>query len=605
MLVDENTCLQCGECFKACEHNAREFSDDTERFFADLGKGEAISVIFAPAFAANYPNEYKRILGYLRSKGVRSAYSVGFGADICTWGYLKYITDNHFYGGISEPCPSVVSYVEKYIPQLLPKLVPVQSPMMCMAIYMKKYLHMTDKIAFISPCMAKNIEIHDPNNHGYVEYNVTFQKLLEHIGGAYMQSQEYAGEVGYGLGQMYPMPGGLRENVEFFLGPDVLVRQVEGTHEVYKYFHEYLERVEKNKELPFMVDVLNCGRGCLYGTATEPSRNTDDVYLTSAKFRSSIEREAPKKSRRNKNNGTPWSWGLTPQQRLENLMYQFRELNISDFIRVFSNRKVDLKEPGVADLNRIYESMNKRTDESRRINCACCGYSTCKDMATAIYNGVNVKENCIHYIKDLADQEREEVERLHDETVKEQQEHEERLQEVIGQFENLGTAITELADANELTANEATNIAQGVSAISQQCEELTASLGIFSDFIQVYKDSNEDISGIASQTNLLSLNASIEAARAGDSGRGFAVVADEIRNLSNSTTELINANEKHANEIVPKITTSIDAIKELVEQINEMANKVATIAATTEEISAQSATIQSLSDGIQDAVKEV
>ncbi len=602
MLVDEKTCLECGECFKACEHGAREFTDDTERFFADLAAGQQISVIFAPAFTANYPNEYKRILGYLRSKGVRYAYSVSFGADICTWGYLKYITDNQFYGGISEPCPSVVTYVEKYLPELLPKMVPIQSPMMCTAIYIKKYLKLTDKLAFISPCMAKELEIHDPNNNGYVEYNVTFQKLLESIGNNYMQSPEYEGEVDYGLGQMYPMPGGLRENVEFFLGEDVLIRQVEGTNEVYKFFHEYLERVNGHKELPFMVDVLNCGRGCLYGTATEPERNTEEVYLASAKFRGQISRQEEKKHQKLK---TPWSWGLTPERRLENLMAQFANLNINDFIRVFSNRKVEIRTPDNATLNQIFNDMNKTTEESRNINCACCGYKSCREMAAAIYNGVNQKENCIHYIKDLAEQEREKIEALHEETIKGQEIHEQKMRDVIAEFTNLGDALSELADANEMTANEATNIAQVVSHINQQCDELTDSLGIFSDFIDVYRTSNENISGIAKQTNLLSLNASIEAARAGESGRGFAVVADEIRNLSNGTTELINENEQHANEIIPKITSSIDAIKILVDNIGEMSNKIATIAATTEEISAQSTTIQDLSNGIQEQVKNI
>ena len=43
-----------------------------------------------PAFIANYPAQYKRILGYLKELGVSHIYSVSFGADICTWGYLKY-----------------------------------------------------------------------------------------------------------------------------------------------------------------------------------------------------------------------------------------------------------------------------------------------------------------------------------------------------------------------------------------------------------------------------------------------------------------------------------------------------------------------------------
>ena len=65
--VDPEKCIGCGACFDVCEHQARSFYDDTEEFFADLKKGQKISVLLAPAFAANYPKEYKQILGGLKS----------------------------------------------------------------------------------------------------------------------------------------------------------------------------------------------------------------------------------------------------------------------------------------------------------------------------------------------------------------------------------------------------------------------------------------------------------------------------------------------------------------------------------------------------------
>lgn len=83
--VDEIKCVACGACFDSCEHNAREFRDDTERFFEDLQKGEGISVLWAPAFSTNYPNEYKRILGGLKRLGINRIISVSFGADITIW----------------------------------------------------------------------------------------------------------------------------------------------------------------------------------------------------------------------------------------------------------------------------------------------------------------------------------------------------------------------------------------------------------------------------------------------------------------------------------------------------------------------------------------
>lgn len=164
--------MACGACFDVCEHHARAYRDDTEQFFEDLTRGEKISVLIAPAFKANYPDEYESVLGGLKKLGVNRFISISFGADITTWGYLNYVQKYNFLGGISQPCPAVVGYIERYIPELLPKLFPVQSPLMCGAIYCRKELGITDKLAFISPCIAKKLEMEEPENKGLVQYNV-------------------------------------------------------------------------------------------------------------------------------------------------------------------------------------------------------------------------------------------------------------------------------------------------------------------------------------------------------------------------------------------------------------------------------------------------
>lgn len=606
--VDSEKCIACGACFDACEHNAREYQDDTKSFFTALEAGKKISVILAPAFLANYPHEYKKVLGYLKEKGVNHIYSVSFGADITTWGYLKYITEHQFLGGISQPCPAVVNYVEKYIPELLPKMMPIHSPMMCMAIYIKKYLKCDDELAFISPCIAKKTEITDPNCYGYVKYNVTFKKLFEMIGNKYQGCKEYEDELEYGMGALYPMPGGLRENVEHFLGKEQVVRQVEGEEEAYRYLHEYLERIRTNRRQPFMVDILNCSKGCIYGTATEPERNTDDVMLTLSDMRNrASDRTETKKGLfwKKGKNGSPWDDSVPENERLANLMKAFADLDINDFVRKYTNKNVVIKEPSEHEIQEIFTSMNKTDAASQKINCESCGYSSCRNMAKAIYNHVNVKENCVHYVKSVAENEKEKIQNLMEEEQQKQEIHNQKLADITEQFVSLSDNIDQLGAANETSANEATTLAQHIQEISNFCQQLNSSLATISDFINIYKASNEDISSIAGQTNLLSLNASIEAARAGEAGRGFAVVASEIRELSDSTKNLIVENDAKAEEIIPKINASIDSIKDLIENINEMNEKVATIAATSEEISSQTSCVQSMADELRDAVENI
>ena len=602
--VDQEACVQCGSCFDSCGHNARDYYDDTEDFFRDLKNGKKISVIVAPAFLANYPREYGKILGYLKQKGVNHIYSVSFGADITTWGYLRYITEHNFIGGISQPCPAIVSYIEKYIPELIPRLVPIHSPMMCMAIYIKKYLKLEDSLAFLSPCIAKKTEITDPNTYGYVKYNVTYDHMMKVIGRAYEQCAEAGDEIDYGFGSIYPTPGGLRENIEHFLGKECMVRQIEGEERAYQYLHEYLGRVKGNKTLPFMVDALNCEKGCIYGTATEQSRNTEDVLFEINRLRNRYKTDS-RKGLFGKKERSPWAKNISPAQRLANFYAQFKDLKLEDFIRKYTDKHLVIKKPSEAELNKIYESMNKQTEIQRSMNCSACGYHTCEEMAVAIYNGVNFKENCIHYVKDMVQREKEVIVQRNEQEKEEQKRKDLQFEKILETFGQMRASLADLAAGNLQSANEATVMATAVSGLNTYCQAVKEEIGKVSEFLDEYKESNEEIIEVSSQTNLLALNASIEAARAGEAGRGFAVIAEEVRTLSDNTKQLIERNSANGNELIPAINKCIEDINEIVATVRDFNEKIMTIAASAEEISAQNDMISDIATDLQESMKQL
>lgn len=270
IIIDDEKCIKCGSCIQACSHGSRTYTDDMNTFLTDLRNGTEIAMIAAPSIKVAFDGNWRHALQWLRNQGIKKIYDVSFGADICTWGHLRYLEKNPGKKIISQPCAAVVNYVLRHKPELISNLSPIQSPMACLAIYMRRVLGYTGKIAAISPCIAKIDEFHET---GLIDYNVTMEHLKTFFDkkGVDLPKIKIYSEFEFdgvqGMeGAIYPKPGGLMRNL-LIHKPGLNVITAEGPGRLYRELDIYGEQREKC--LPDVFDVLNCEMGCNGGPAID------------------------------------------------------------------------------------------------------------------------------------------------------------------------------------------------------------------------------------------------------------------------------------------------------------------------------------------------
>ena len=157
----------------------------------------------------------------------------------------------------------------------------------------------------------------------------------------------------------------------------------------------------------------------------------------------------------------------------------------------------------------------------------------------------------------------------------------ESVQNISEQIGEIGTAVDNIFESTDKLVSMSSSMKnandEAMEYMTQVSDSSEKSVGAVKDIAKQIDDTNtaveriksavEMISSIASETNLLALNASIEAARAGDAGKGFAVVADEIKNLSEQTNESTLEIQEVVNEIVEKSERSVELSAEVAELI--------------------------------------
>lgn len=514
--INSNLCIGCGSCIDACTHQARSPVDDFEYFMELVRRREPMTAIVAPAVAAHFPEHYLNFNGWLKSLGIQAVFDVSFGAELTVKSYLEYMKDHEPQSVIAQPCPALVTYIEIYQPELIPHLAPAHSPMVHTIEMIRNFypLYNDHQLIVISPCLAKKREF-DEAAPGAL--NVTFLSLIRYmeLEGIRLESflsREFDNPPAE-RAVVFSSPGGLLRTASREVpGIGEHTRKIEGPEIIYDYFKKLPEMI-KQKKAPALIDCLNCHMGCNGGPGTVNRKKSPDEVEACVNKRMTVY-----KSKYGRYNSVA---SVIGKMVLRRRIKRFWKKEI--YRRTYKDRSGlnNIMIPGEREVWRIFYDMHKYS-EADVYNCSSCGYGSCLDMAAAIFNGLNRPENCHYYNTAL---------------IKKVEEERALDREKI------------IKEANNKIAEVGKGLVAMILGHKKEFEELISHLSDAKETTVKFDEVLVTLQRLSDQTNILALNAGIEAGRVGDAGKGFSVVSREVRALAERTRLEAQKIEPYTGEI--------------------------------------------------------
>lgn len=373
--VVSQRCIGCGNCVKVCSQNAKVFLQSKYEVNELLESGQKVAAIIAPSFPAEFVEieDYKSLVGMLRSLGFSTVAEVSFGADMVAREYSNLINNGSNEGEISSDCPAIVYYIKHYHPNLTHRLSPIVSPMVAMTRILRAKEGDNLRVVFIGPCVAKKAESQE------VDEAITFRELremFEEKGITARNSVPTEFDPPHsGRGSIFSISRGMMQTAGIM--EDVSERNIiiaEGSQSFKDAIREFEGGVVSDHHLSLL-----CCKGCIMGPGM--SKGTQR-YARRTKVGNYVRQKL---------------------KRLDTKVWQTEvdKYSMVDFSTEFQSDDRRLPNPHPDEIESVLNRMDKFQPQDH-LNCGSCGYDTCYEHANAIINGYAEIEMCLpHTIEKL------------------------------------------------------------------------------------------------------------------------------------------------------------------------------------------------------------
>ncbi len=372
-VVIPEACIYCGTCVETCPNRAKMVRDDLKAVRNLVGARRDVVLSLAPSFASEFPGvDPARFVTVLKKLGFAHVRETAIGANIVSRRVGELLARNSAHRlQISSACPVVVELIQRYYPRFAAYLTPVDSPVIahCKAI---REEFQEVPVVFVGPCVGKKHESDLRQNLLYAA--LTFEELRRWLMMAGMDDiNAWPPDPNYHLpgdGAYYPIEGGMLRSVErnfHVLSPAGELQPMVLTG--IKTIQTMLETLDpKTLEQPVFIEALACPGGCVCGPKTQVRCVASGMLDILRHARQTLPDDPVTKP---------------------DVNHHYRPQAAS--VKTFQEE----------DITATLHALGKFKPEDE-LNCAGCGYDSCRALACAILSGNAEPQMCVSRMRQIA-----------------------------------------------------------------------------------------------------------------------------------------------------------------------------------------------------------
>ncbi|MBI4743517.1 MAG: diguanylate cyclase [Actinobacteria bacterium] len=363
--VVKEKCIDCGNCASVCNQQAKIIHSEADIVKYLFAKEKTIAVLAPECFVSFYPFTPSQIESALKELGFFAVEETVLGDELVARTYLD-LFENQTDMVLRSTCPVLNKWVLKYGSDYSSHLANIVPPAVVQGSLVKRQHEEKVAVVYIAPCPAWKMEAREGSVKGAIDAVLTFKQVKEmlkegEIDLSSFESDPYEPETS----RRISLPGGLPRSL--FSSKNITDQEIIILRGIRK-TAEFFKGLEGGAEKPKFVDMLYCN-GCIDGPAIDSEMN----LLVRKKIIKPYQVNAKK---------------VKTEESAQFSLYETR--------RDFKPARVEIIAPTENNIHRILKEQGK-TRPRDELNCGACGYQTCVENATAIYQGLADINTCLPY----------------------------------------------------------------------------------------------------------------------------------------------------------------------------------------------------------------